>query len=251
CIVPVKKNDSDTENLVNSGRIKSDGKRLIESPSARAYTPSGLAPFSPIPGSPTPHARSVSESELFDGRLESTELIELLHASGQKRLRFEIFRDIETRSGLSIHSFRTGGSLNMDAFTTLASNLKVLCLTLESCSRDPVERKSRLFTHFLQEATRLEVLVLELPWVPNVEFYGLNDIFDPIEAWIRPTLTKLILDHVSGSYHDLSRLLFFNLQSLKHLHFSDIMLLDGCWEDVIEGLRQIVPLRCCAFSFGL
>ncbi|KAL8883194.1 MAG: hypothetical protein Q9192_007370 [Flavoplaca navasiana] len=139
----------------------------------------------------------------------------------------------------------------MDAFATLASNLKVLCLALESCSRDPVERKSRLFTHFLQEATRLEVLVLELPWLPNVEFYRLNDLFDPIEAWIRPTLTKLILDHVSGSYHDFSRLLFFNLQSLKHLHFSDIMLLDGCWEDVIEGLRQIVPLRCCTFNFGL
>ncbi|KAL9630798.1 MAG: hypothetical protein Q9204_004540 [Flavoplaca sp. TL-2023a] len=187
----------------------------------------------------------------FDGRLESTELIQLLYASNQKPLRFEIFRDIETRSGLSIHSFRTGGSLNMDAFTNLASNLKALCLTLESVAYDPVERKSRLFTQFLQEATRLEVLVLEMPWATHIELYRLNDIFDPIEAWIRPTLTKLTLDRLSGSYRDLARLLFLNLQKLKHLHFSDIMLLNGCWEDIIEELRQIVPLSCCTFNSGL
>ena len=88
------------DNLVNSGRIKSDGRRLIGSPSARAYKPTGLLPFSPKPRSPTPHARSWPVSELFDGRLESTGLVELLYASNQKPLRLEIIRDIETWSGL-------------------------------------------------------------------------------------------------------------------------------------------------------
>lgn len=191
------------------------------------------------------------ESELFDGRLESTGLVELLYASGQKPLRLEIIRDIETWSGLSIHSFRTGGSLNIDAFNTLAAYLRVLCLTLESFCYDPAEFDSHFFTKFLQKATRLQVLELELPWAPNDEFHRLDHIFNPIEAWIRPTITKLVLDHVSSSYYDLSRLLFLNLQNLQHLHLREMILLSGFWEDIIEGLRQIVPLRSCKFGLGL
>ncbi|KAL9023845.1 MAG: hypothetical protein Q9180_008087, partial [Flavoplaca navasiana] len=81
CIVPVNLDDPNMDNLVNSGRIMSDGRRLRGSPSARAYKPTGLLPFSPKPGYPTPHTRRLPESELFDGRLESTGLVELLYAS--------------------------------------------------------------------------------------------------------------------------------------------------------------------------
>lgn len=234
-------------NLINSGRVKSDGRRLIGSPSARAYIPTGLAPFSPKPPPPTRHARRLPESQSFDGRLESIELVELLYASGQKPLRLDIIRDIETWSGLSSQSFRTGGPLNNEAFTTLANNLRVLCLTL---SHDSAEPDSHFLSQFLQKVMRLKVLELELPWTNDGELYRLNSVFNPIEAWIRPTITNLMLNRIYSRYHHLSRLLLFNLQNLKHLYLREIVLLDGCWEDIIEGLRQIVPLDSCKFDLG-
>lgn len=233
--------------LVISGRIKSDGRRLVGSPSARAYTPTGLQPLSPKPMRSTPDAIGLLEHGLSDGQWELVKIVELLHASGQKPLQLEFLCDIEAWTGVSTLLFTVGGPLNAGAFIALADNLRTVRLDIESEPFNPRGEDVQILAQFLQKATKLQEVALELPSRirPNVGSYRLNQIFKPIEEWIRPTLTRLYLVHLSTGYDVLSRLLFFNLPNLKHLHLEQIWLLDGLWEDVVEGLHQIVPLTMC------
>lgn len=195
----------------------------------------------------TPDAIGLLEHGLSDGQWELVKIVELLHASGQKPLQLEFLCDIEAWTGVSTLLFTVGGPLNAGAFIALADNLRTVRLDIESEPFNPRGEDVQILAQFLQKATKLQEVALELPSRirPNVGSYRLNQIFKPIEEWIRPTLTRLYLVHLSTGYDVLSRLLFFNLPNLKHLHLEQIWLLDGLWEDVVEGLHQIVPLTMC------
>ncbi|KAL8657881.1 MAG: hypothetical protein Q9226_001478 [Calogaya cf. arnoldii] len=253
CVMPVNRDDPDMRRLVNSGRIQADGRRLVGSPSARAYTPTGLQPFSPKPMESIPAAVHLLENGLSDGQWEFVKIVELLHASGQKPLHLKSLSDIESLSGIPTLLFSIGGPLNADAFLSLADNLKSIRLTLESDPPNAVEQDLQLLAQFLRKAITLQTVTLQVPDEHryDVGCYRLSQIFSPIEQWIRPTLTILGLTCFDTGYDDLSRLLFFSLPEMKHLRLGEISLLDGIWEDIVEGLRQLVSLRSCSLENDL
>ncbi|KAL8754721.1 MAG: hypothetical protein Q9199_004145 [Rusavskia elegans] len=247
CNVPMNRSDPDMDRLVKSGRIQSNGRRVVGSPSARAYPPTGLQPLSPKPMNSTPDAVGLLETGLSDSRWELVKLVELLHASGQKPLQLEMRSDIETMTGIPARFFNAGELLNAGSLIALADNLRTLHLELSYHPGNPAGENLQILVQFLQKATRLRVLTLELPPrnIGNFATYRLNQIFKPIDQWIRPTLTKLVLALLSTGYEDLSRLIFFNLPHLRNLQLFGISLLDGIWENIVEGLHQIVPLTMC------
>ncbi|KAL8644932.1 MAG: hypothetical protein Q9226_007522 [Calogaya cf. arnoldii] len=200
----------------------------------------------------TPDAVGLLENGLSDGGWELVKIVEMLHATGQKPLRVELLRDIETMSGFPTVLFSTGGCLNGEAFLGLADNIRALHLDFDSHCLDPVVGDLRFLIQFLRKAIKLQVLDLVFPLpktaplvTETFESYRLDHIFNPIREWIRPTLIRLDLVDVSAGYNDLSRLLFSNLPSLQHLHIHRMSLRDGIWEDIVEGLRQVVSLEYC------
>ncbi|KAL8846925.1 MAG: hypothetical protein Q9221_008013 [Calogaya cf. arnoldii] len=233
--------------LIDSGRIERNGRRLVGSPSARKYIPTGLQPLSAKPMYPPPDAEGLLKTGLSDGQWESVVFVGMLHRTGQKPPQINLTCDIETISGFPTVLFSTGGYLQVDAFLALADNVRVLYLDLDSWCIYYVAGDLRLLVQFLQKAIKLEELTLKLPFttMKDVETYRLDHIFNPITEWIRPSMTRLDLVDLSAGYEDLSRLLFVNLPNLQHLRLDRILLRDGIWEDIVEGLRQIVQLTTC------
>ncbi|KAL8670333.1 MAG: hypothetical protein Q9168_005120 [Polycauliona sp. 1 TL-2023] len=259
CTVPINRDDRDFDRLVNSGRIACDGRRLIGSPSARAYPPTGLPPV----GSKTlrkwpececvitPGAAGLLETGMSDGSWELGKLVDAVHEAGQMPLRFDFTRHIEHFTGIPASMFKVGGSLDTGAFHGLAHNLRILHLDIISfSSRDELKEELKVLVQFLQQAKKLEDVALNLPHIvpPRCQNYSLNQLFEPIEEWIRPNLKRLVLEFLTTTYDDLSRLLFFNLPNLERLYLKQITLKDGSWENIVEGLRQIVPLISCIFD---
>lgn len=258
CIVPSDLDDPNKGRLVNSGRIKSDGTRLVGSPSARAYPPTGLQPLGLKAMGGATDTTDLSEVGMSNGQCELKKVVEVLHASGQKPLLLNFLRDRPrliwngASTGASQFISNIEGSLTADALVALADNLRSLRLDFEYAITNPGQPNFQILAQFLHKATKLEDVGLgfSVPINYNVFLheYRLDQIFKPIEKWTRPNLTKLSLVRSSTGFGDLSRLLFVNLPKLKHLYLTDIKLLDGIWEDVVEGLHQIVPLTTCKLA---
>lgn len=261
CIVPVDLDDPDKGRLVNSGRIKSDGRPLVGSPSARAYPATGLLPLSLKAIGEATDTTDLSEVGMSNGQCELKKVVEVLHTSGQKPLQLNFLQDRPqliwngASTGASQFIFNVEGSLTADALVALADNLRSLRLDFEYAVTNPGEPNFQILAQFLHKATKLEEVGLEFPGPINYDVllyeYRLDQIFKPIEKWTRPALTKLSLVRLSTGFYDLSRLLFVNLPKLKDLHLAHITLLDGIWEDVVEGLHQIVPLTTCKLALQL
>lgn len=256
--MPVDLDDPDKGRLVNSGRIKSDGTRLVGSPSARAYPPTGLQPLGLKAMGEATDTTDLSEVGMSNGQCELKKVVEVLHTSGQKPLLLNFLRDRPrliwngASTGASQFISNIEGSLTADALVALAANLRSLRLDFEYAITNPGQPNFQILAQFLHKATKLEDVGLgfSAPINYNVFLYeySLDQIFKPIEKWTRPNLTKLSLVRLSTGFGDLSRLLFVNLPKLKHLYLAHIKLLDGIWEDVVEGLHQIVPLTTCKLA---
>ncbi|KAL9033593.1 MAG: hypothetical protein Q9180_005866 [Flavoplaca navasiana] len=227
CIVPINPDDDILNHLVKSGVIRSDGGRSVGSPSARAYVPCGLQPLTPKPLGTTPDTMRLIEKGLSDGRSELLKLAALVHAADLNPLRLDAINDVETMSGLPPSTFEAMRSGHAGPLAALTENLKVLRLEIVAYARDSVTKMS---------------LGLPFQYITQTPRYRLDQIFKPFVQGIRPTLRKLHIMSISASYNDLSRLLFLSLPNLKHLNLTQVLLLNGKWEDVVEGLRQIVPL---------
>ncbi|KAL8992993.1 MAG: hypothetical protein Q9169_006673 [Polycauliona sp. 2 TL-2023] len=243
CTVPTNLDDPDMGRLVNAGRIDADGRRLMrDTPGCDCLSASSDARG----------AAGLLGCGMSDGHWELEKLVDALLAAGQKPSKIDLTCDIERFTGIPASMFKTGGCFDKESFLEgLAKNLTTLNLDLVSfASRDELEKELRLLVRLLESAKRLEELALELPHdvPPHYENYRLSVLFKPIESWIRPALTQLALMHLSTGYNDLSRLLYVNLPNLKHLYLREISLDDGKWEDVVEGLRQIVSLTICMFD---
>ncbi|KAL8978710.1 MAG: hypothetical protein Q9205_005774 [Flavoplaca limonia] len=217
----------------------------VGSPSARAYVTSGLQPLTPKPLDTTPDTMRLIENGLSDGHSELPKLAALVHAADLKPLCLDAINDVETISGLPASTFEAMRSGHAGPLAALTENLKVLRLEIVAYARDPVTENEMInLADFFHKASRLEVTSLGLPfqYITQTPRYRLDQILKPILQGIRPTLRKLHIRSISASYNDLSRLLFFSLPNLKHLNLTQVLLLNGKWEDVVEGLRQIVPL---------
>ncbi|KAM0795449.1 hypothetical protein BDR22DRAFT_826026 [Usnea florida] len=89
----------------------------------------------------------------------------------------------------------------------------------------------------LSSMTRLQGLYLCLPFGASCEF---DQIFTKDTIWTH--FKTLQLCSLSNKATDLVDLLTFQMPELQHLCLSDLVLLDGTWESVIECLKQYTKL---------
>ncbi|KAL9627499.1 MAG: hypothetical protein Q9204_006521 [Flavoplaca sp. TL-2023a] len=185
------------------------------------------------------------ENGLSDGRSEFVKLAALVHAADLNPLRLDATNDVETMSGLPASTFEAMRSGHAGPLAALTENLKVLRLEIVAYAMDSITENEVInFANFFHKASNLVVISLGLPfrYITQTPRYRLDQILKPIVQGIRPTLRKLHIKDISASYNDLNRLLFFGLPNLKSFNLTQVLLLNGKWENVVEGLRQIVPL---------
>ena len=89
----------------------------------------------------------------------------------------------------------------------------------------------------LPSMTRLQVLYLCLPFGASCEF---DQVFIKDTIWTH--FKTLLLSSLSSKATDLVDLLTFQMPELQRLCLSDLVLLDGTWEGVIECLKQYTEL---------
>lgn len=98
---------------------------------------------------------------------------------------------------------------------------------------------------FFRSMPALQELLLILPVSYGHPSYLFTDVFPPITDWEMASLQVLRLGGLIASYEDLVGLLFLNIASADmRLDLVDILLADGDWGDIIEGLRWLSPTTC-------
>ncbi|KAL8903807.1 MAG: hypothetical protein Q9171_007274 [Xanthocarpia ochracea] len=100
----------------------------------------------------------------------------------------------------------------------------------------------RLLRYLIQNQHPLTHLSIEIPLIHSATAecasFNIASLFPPIAHWRIKTLRHLSLEGVAASYKQLVGLLFLSLPSLTYLALHDIILADGCWADIIEGLLR-------------
>ncbi|KAI4237107.1 MAG: hypothetical protein LQ349_002090 [Xanthoria aureola] len=250
--------------LIDSALITPDGRRLIGSPSARAWDPAGVPPISPIveagfDGEPRTIRKARSKVGIFgtgpsDSYWELFEVLKLLNAVNKMPRQFRAWDNLEVEWRYLIDRFSPILELAVD----FAANLKVLELNLVP-RFGPLDyegfnpnhkwmRKAEAVAAFLgiTQEDGLEVLSVSTAVMHYTGTnYWLNAFIGDIDAWIRPNLTTLRLGGFCVSSRDLHQLLFFNLPRLRDLGLGRMALYDGIWDDVVEGMHQILELKVC------
>lgn len=233
-----------------------NGRRSVGSPVARQW------PFTSLqPASTRLHkrAKAVKPEEAIprgrsDGSREFTQLIQLLAITEKQPAFFGVMASSRFSGGLPLLIFSDDTPGQTQSLGEL-EKLKVLRLKF---GRGPLEHTApRKFPHLkpiFQDRLILEELTLHLPFCPNSQYPIRNNfpqVFPPVAEWRLWKLHSFSLYGMSISYRDLVGILFLGLQSLKHLRLGAIRLVDGSWEDIIEGLRYAKALSSCEFSTGL
>lgn len=135
-----------------------------------------------------------------------------------------------------------------NSFTAPAKNLGSLELSIMSRAwNSESANEVANVAQFFREVTILESLALFLAGRTIIRSlrYRLDQIFKPVVRWFRPALKTLNIFLISAFYKDLTRLLLYSLPSLRGLLLTQVWLLDQKWEEIVEGLRHIVPLKQC------
>ena len=256
---------SNINRLIESALIMSDGRRLVGSPSARAWHPAGVPPSSPISSLRLKRGsreigRVSSKVQLVktgfsDSFWELLEVLELLNAANKMPRDFRALDHFEKRTGIPANLF----NLNLKSAVDFTANLRVLELQLIPCKSRESRSGLCLLQRWMKKAEvaaafpdvtqkdKLEVVSLSIQ--PNYSFplYELTTIINNVDTWIRPNLTTLRLDGFCIHSRDLNLLLFVNLPRLRVLALAQLLLKDGLWDDVIEGMRQILEVKVCNF----
>lgn len=242
-----------------------DGRRLVGSPSARAWHPTGVPPSGPISSLRLKResreiGRANSKVQLVktgfsDSLWELFEVLELLNAANKMPRDFRALNHFEEGAGIPEDLFK----LNLESAVDFAANLRVLELQLVPCQSRVGSSDICLLQRWMKKAEaasafpdvtqkdKLEVVSLYMG--PHYAFpqYELTTIISNVDTWIRPNLTTLRLNGFCIHSRDLNLLLFVNLPKLRVLALAQLLLKDGLWDDVIEGMRQILKLKVVNF----
>ncbi|KAL8685353.1 MAG: hypothetical protein Q9224_005851 [Gallowayella concinna] len=246
--------DMDRDELISLGRIQPDGKRLIGSPSARAWPPTALLPQAPqVTDDSATLAMIPGRSS---GDFEFKELVDLLVSTGKQQEEFRAVGNWDSNTGIPLWLFCSSQCPESINFRGLASHLKVLQLELTASGygvKDCCPALDNL-KHVLCRAHLLEVLSLTFPmdyddWANNMP-YRFHDAFPRFPSWLPEELRSLHIDGISITYVDFFYSLLSYLPSLADLHLGNIVIECGGWEEVIEGLRQCT-LESCTFDNSL
>lgn len=256
---------SNINRLIESALIMPDGRRLVGSPSARAWHPTGVPPSSPISSlrlskGSREIGRANSKVQLVktgfsDSLWELFEVLELLNAANKMPRDFRALDQFEEGAGIPEDLF----NLNLESAVDFAANLRVLELQLVPCKSRVGGSDICLLQRWMKKAEaaaafpvvtqkdKLEVVSLMIGPHYAVPHYELTTIISNVDTWIRPNLTTLRLSGFSIHSRDLNLLLFVNLPKLRVLALAQLLLKDGLWDDVIEGMRQILKLKVVNF----
>ncbi|KAI4269420.1 MAG: hypothetical protein LQ337_007300 [Flavoplaca oasis] len=244
------------DGLVSRNCIQSDGTRLVGSPSARTYPATGLPPHA------TQDWDTMGETQMMttsssSGYYEFLEIVDLLNSAGKRP------KNIIVVGGLGMDGFRTGISAqifdpqqNLDprGLLDLASGLTSLQLTIadnvheENYSLVPLPSIG-LLGQFLWRARSLEVLSLDFPCnLGNIDSTiptsnNLCKLSSVAQPWLPTGLKVLYLNGFTASYRELGTHLFLCLPSLVNLIMGVFSLNEGCYEDLIKGLRHHIRLQ--------
>ncbi|KAL8767735.1 MAG: hypothetical protein Q9209_005821 [Squamulea sp. 1 TL-2023] len=240
--------------------VHRDGMHPVGSPLARSWPPYYLHPFT------TAHiaggfATLGLPDKISDGSREFFRVIQLLKSAGKSPLvrKFRVLGDVADLAGISPSVFNSTIDTTMapacNDFLDLAKNMKHLDLKLACKLASNGHRSLNLdvLQSFFQVVQTLESISLALPstWdarIMNRSLYDLSRVFPPITRLSLPRLRVLRLRGLRTSYKDLVGLLFIDLPQLEALDLSVFQLQDGCWEDIIEGLRHLKDMRSCSLS---
>ncbi|KAL9038208.1 MAG: hypothetical protein Q9180_003272 [Flavoplaca navasiana] len=243
------------DSLVSRGCIRSDGTRLVGSPSARAYPATGLPPHG------TQDWDTMGETRMMmtgssSGYYEFIEIVDLLNSARKRPKKIIVVGGLGMdgfRTGIAAHIFDPEQNLDPRGLLDLASGLTSLQLTIadnvheDNYSLVPPP-STGLLHQFLWRARSLQVLSLDFP--RNLGDIGTNPtstnlckIFSEAQPWLPTGLKELHLNGFRTSYRELGTHLFLCLPSLVNLTLSFLVLTEGCYEDLIRGLRQHIRLQ--------
>ncbi|KAL9028514.1 MAG: hypothetical protein Q9180_007155 [Flavoplaca navasiana] len=209
--------DDYSTKVIDPERIGSDGKRLVGSPSARAWLPTALQPMAPS-------YLDAQATEYTHESLEFVAFVKLLNTTGKQPVRFQAKADWREYGaiGLPPNAFDSNKSPGSLHFISVSERLKVLELTMAVLFHQDSSAKS----------TNLSILK---------EIFWKSAITRQIDAF--PALAAM-----SFSYRNLAGFLFHSLPKLTCLYLQQTLLWDGKWQDIIEGLRRLKQLKCCQLN---
>ena len=189
--------------------------------------------------------QKTSPEENFATGHEEFQIITIALSQSQRRIRwFHISTSPVSIFGSEVTKILVNHSIN--AYSSLES--LTLCFNGFDVSREmSVEHKSLPgLQALLGSMSGLRRLMLSLPseWYGN-KFLNYRQVF-PTDGTQWTRLTKLDISTLAISVKDLVHLLTSKMSSLRELTFSNIELLEGRWEGVIEFLK--VYMRLLSFT---
>ncbi|KAL8881373.1 MAG: hypothetical protein Q9198_001416 [Flavoplaca austrocitrina] len=238
--------------------VRQDGMRPVGSPSARAWTPTGLPPSTPKTLKQTSTLSQMLTNGSSDGWFEFLQVVKHLRSSGIKPKEFSALGDWNSNfdTGLPPFTFNSTESPESMPFLDLAESIHTLQLKLSICNGPTRARRfpsPDLLRTFLAKAKSLKVLSLALPYeeVDNTrskeEPYRCLQVLPSVAKWNTVNPTDLHLEGLSIPYCDLVHLLFWSVPHLVALELSNIVLTgtDAHWEDIVGGLRDVSSIQRC------
>ncbi|KAL8676786.1 MAG: hypothetical protein Q9186_006734 [Xanthomendoza sp. 1 TL-2023] len=240
-----------------------DGTSVTGSPSARRYPATALFPYTsayepcraPSMGSEDFGAANHHfEFEVFSRLLRSSSkqpmkfeaLGHAFHTSGHSGIPPEVFDLEHTPEAVSLLNFpniprvlrlRVADGL-YGPYTGTFESMPALDTLME----------------FLPNAPVLEELSLIFPSrqvYRNAWLYDYTQVFPSVVQWRHSKPRTLHLYNLSFSYKNLAGLLFLALPVLSDLRLATILLTNGAWAGIVEGLRQQDSLKTFCFMEDL
>lgn len=215
------------------------------SPVARSWPPTALLPMGRVHpwDEPNPTRTYYGRRGLSDGSLELLKLFEILKATCQQPSEIILLTDWNN-TGVPPIVFDISWTSSA-CFPTICGRLRTLNIELAHGAT----RSLHGLQCILQNAPALRNLSLQLPYDGYIsdeeqDWFCYSHVFPGI-GWRHSTLSSLDISGLSATYRELAALLFLNLPQLESLRMSFVNLIDGGWEDIIEGLRYCDNLQSC------
>ncbi|KAL8807182.1 MAG: hypothetical protein Q9182_000864 [Xanthomendoza sp. 2 TL-2023] len=237
--------------LIALERTQPDGKRLIGSPSARAWPSTAL--MAQTPRMANSRATQVRVNERLSSDVDFLELIKLLVSTGKQPKTFRVVDYGGWRAGIPPSLLDSSARQGEITLSDIASSLKVLQLELaEGFDLQQAGSTLDVLKQLLCTARLLEVLSLTMPgdwnsYAVHVP-YQFRDIFPSSPTWLPVELRSVHVDGVSITASEFFHSFLVCLPSLVDLHLGFILLEQGQWDEIIEGLPQCTRLRAFGFD---
>ncbi|KAI4237108.1 MAG: hypothetical protein LQ349_002091 [Xanthoria aureola] len=246
-----------TATLIACNRIRSDGTRLVGSPSARAYSATALQPYANqdwniIDKDPTTMTSNSSGSYDFLG------ILKLLSSAGKRPRELKVVGGLgadPSHAGIAAHVFDPMRIPEPTSFLDLANGLKSLHIELTDTTEEDRFPDIKPLQRFLRRAHSLEDLLLDLPGdLDSVDMrlsqtpFNFCPIFSEVQPWLPTGLKELEIWGFSASYRELSTHICLCLPRLTTLTMGHILMKQGCYQDLIHSLQNHARLESCELN---